>query len=114
MHPSTRRTFRQLLSPIQLVVLSFGAAIHEPCEIGANCFVGFNTVVYNATLGDGVVIMPQTLVEGVTVPDGLYAPSMTAVRSEDEVGALTETGPDTRAFVEKVRATNVRFVEARR
>ena len=94
--------------------VAHGAIIHGPCQIGANCFVGFNTVVYNATLGEGVVIMHQALVEEVSVPDGLYVPSMTAVRSEAEVGALTEAGPDVRAFVERVRLMNLRLVEAKR
>lgn len=37
------------------------AVVHGPCEIGSNCFVGFNSVVFRSTLGDDVVVMHQSL-----------------------------------------------------
>ena len=52
--------------------IAHAAVIHGPCEIGPNSFVGFNSVVFKASLGDGVVVMHQALVEDVHVPAGMY------------------------------------------
>ena len=54
--------------------------------------------------------MHQALVDGVTVPDGLYVPSMTCIRCEEDVSRLTPVTPDVKAFVEKVQLTNTYLV----
>ncbi len=92
--------------------VAHGAVVHGPCATGGKCFVGFNSVLCNATLGEGVVVMHQALVEGVTLPDGSYVPSMTAVRCEEDVRRLTRVPPEVLAFVEKVRNTNIQFAES--
>ena len=94
--------------------IAHGAIIHGPCEIGPNCFIGFSSVVYDATLGEGVAVMHHALVEGVSVPDGLHTPSISAVRHADDVFRLKAASPAVRAFVERVRATNIQLVEAHR
>jgi carbonic anhydrase/acetyltransferase-like protein (isoleucine patch superfamily) len=92
--------------------IAHAAVIHGPCTIGAGCFVGFNSVVYRATLGDGVVVMHHALVEGTVVPEGLYVPSITPVRCERDVARLGRVAPDVVAFVERVSRTNVLLAEA--
>jgi len=92
--------------------VAHAAVIHGPCEIGPHCFVGFGSVVFNATLGDGVIVMHRTLVEGVTVPSGLHVPSMTAVRYEEDVRRLTRAPVDIVAFAQKISRTNILLVEA--
>jgi len=92
--------------------VAHGAVVHGPCEIGANCFIGFNSVVYGATLGQGVVVMHQAIVEGVAVPDALYVTSMTAVRCDDDVRCLAGVPPAVAAFVDSVRVTNSQFSES--
>jgi len=92
--------------------VAHGAVVHGPCRIGADCFIGFNSVVFNATLGDGVIVMHQALVEGAEIPSGLYVPSMTAVRNEEEVGRLTRVTQEMVAFAEKVSRTNILFAKA--
>ena len=94
--------------------VAHGAVVHGPCEIGANCFVGFNSVVYGASLGNGVVVMHQALVEGVVIPEGLYVPSLTAVRCQADVSRLMEVPPDVRDLVDKVRRTNIYLAETQR
>ncbi|HYW81459.1 MAG TPA: hypothetical protein VE890_17875, partial [Thermoguttaceae bacterium] len=91
--------------------IAHAAVIHGPCEIGDDCFVGFNSVVFDATLGDGVVVMHHALVEGVDVPDGLHVPSMTAVCDEHEVRRLSPRTPEMIAFAAKVAQTNIRFAK---
>ena len=92
--------------------LAHAAVVHGPCKIGADCFVGFNSVVFNATLGNGVVVMHQALVDGVTVPPGLCIPSMMAVCCEEDVTRLASATPDMIAFARKVSQTNIALAEA--
>lgn len=93
--------------------LAHGAVVHGPCDIGAHCFVGFKSVVFRSTLGEGVAVMHQALVDGVDVPRGLLVPSMAGVRCEEDVARLSGLSPEDVAFVEKVRKANLRLVEAR-
>jgi len=92
--------------------IAHGAILHGPCQIGANCFIGFNSVVFRATLGDDVVVMHQSLVEGVTIRSGLHVPSMTAVRTEEDVRRLTPATADMIAFARKVAQTNTALGQA--
>lgn len=92
--------------------IAHAAVVHGPCEIGANCFVGFNSVVFKATLGNGVIVMHQALVEGVNVPPALHVPSMTAVRSDEDVRRLAPVPPDLVAFSQEVTRTNLLLREA--
>ena len=93
--------------------VAHGAIIHGPCEIADNCFIGFGSVVFKATLGRGVVVLHKALVEGVNVPGGVYVPSMTVVSCEEDVNRLPHVTPEITAFVDEVRRTNLRFAEAR-
>ena len=92
--------------------IAHATVIHGPCEIGADCFVGFGSVVFNATLGNGVMVMHRAVVEGVTIPAGLHVPTVTAIRCEEHVRSLEPTTPDLQAFARGVVQTNLRFAEA--
>ena len=92
--------------------VSHAAVIHGPCQIGADCFIGFNSVVFNATLGVGVIVMHQALVEGVTIPSELHVPSMIAVRNEEDVRRLARATQEMISFAENVARTNVLLATA--
>lgn len=92
--------------------IAHAAVIHGPCRIGAGCFVGFNSVVFRATLEDNAVVMHQALVESATIADGLFVPSMTAVCCNEDASRLAFATPDIRVFVERVSSTNVRLARA--
>ena len=92
--------------------IAHAAVIHGPCQIGAECFVGFNSVVFHATLGNGVVVMHQALVEWAVVREGRLVPSMTAVRSDYEASHLKRVPPEIVAFAEKVINANVLLAES--
>ncbi len=94
--------------------LAHGAVVHGPCSIGRGGFVGFNSVLFDATLGTRVVVMHAALVEGVSVPDDLYVPSMTAVCCQVDVRPLRPASPEELAFAARVRLTNTRLAEAGR
>jgi len=92
--------------------VAHAAVIHGPCEIGADCFVGFNSVVFNATLVRGVIVMHHALVEGMTIPPGRCVPSMTPVRCVEDVHGLAPATPEMIAFAKNVARTNVLLAEA--
>lgn len=91
--------------------VAHAAVIHGPCQIGVGCFVGFNSVVFHATLRDGAVVMHQALVEWAVVPEGLLVPSMTAVRCDYEASHLKRVPMEIIAFVERVTNVNVLLAE---
>jgi carbonic anhydrase/acetyltransferase-like protein (isoleucine patch superfamily) len=97
-------------SPVRIrkgASVAHGALVHGPCDVGENCFIGFKSVVFKATLGNGVVVLHQALVEGVTVDPGKHVPSMTAVLTQEEVRKLPQASPELAAFADKVRTVNV-------
>ncbi len=83
-----------------------------PCDVGENCFFGFKRVVFDASLGRGVVIQHQALVEGVTIPEGMHVPSMAGVLTEEDVRRLKPAPVELAAFADKVRRTNAFLAEA--
>lgn len=87
--------------------LAHGAVVHGPCKVGENCFIGFKSVVFRASLGPGVIIQHQALVDGVSIPARLHVPSMTGVLSEEDVRKLRPASSELSAFAEKVRRMNV-------
>ncbi|MHC1742469.1 MAG: carbonate dehydratase [Syntrophobacteraceae bacterium] len=101
-------------SPVRIArgaSLAHGAVVHGPCEVGEECFIGFKSVVFKASLARGVIIEHQALVENVTIPEGTHIPSMIAVRSQADVLRLRPVSPELVAFADKVRRTNLFIAE---
>jgi phosphoribosylaminoimidazole carboxylase PurE protein len=92
--------------------IAHAAIIHGPCEIGAGCFVGFNSVVFRATLGDGAFVMHQALVEGASLPGGHVVPSGVRVACVEDVRQLTPTTTELTEFGARVVQANVQLVES--
>jgi len=92
--------------------IAHAAIIHGPCEIGADCFVGFGAVVFKATLGNGVIVMHRALVEDTAIPSGLCVPSMTVVNSQQHVCNLAPATPEMVSFSKEVVQTNKFLAEA--
>ena len=72
--------------------IAHGAIVHSPCDIGRSCFVGFNSVIFRATLGDGALVMHQVLVDGVTIRAGCLVPSTRTVPSREGVMHSLKSG----------------------
>lgn len=94
--------------------LAHGAVVHGPCAVGENCFIGFNSVVFNSFLGDGVIILHQALIENVIIPIGMHVPSMVAVRAETELRKLIPANSELIEFAARIRRTNIQLTEAYR
>lgn len=93
--------------------VAHGAVVHGPCQVGPGCFIGFNTVVYDAELGEQVVVMHGAVVENVEIPDGLIVPSRAAVCCQEDVRALDEASESALAFADEVSRTNVHLAEVK-
>lgn len=94
------------------VSVAHGAVVHGPCEIGEGCFIGFRSVVFKTTIGRGVIVQHQSLVEGVDIPNGMHVPSMTAVLIDYDVRKLKPVSSELVAFADEVRRVNVFLAES--
>jgi len=91
--------------------IAHAAVVHGPCKIGARCFVGFHSVVFHATLADGVIVMHQALVERASLSERLFVPSMSAICRDEDASRLEQATEEIVAFAERVVHTNVSLVE---
>ena len=75
------------------------ALVHGPAYIGAECFIGFRSTVFNAHLGDGCIVMMHALIQDVEVPPGRFVPSGSVVLTQEAADALPTVRPQDREFV---------------
>lgn len=94
--------------------LSHASIVHGPCTIGDGCFVGFGSVVFNAVLGDGVVVRHLAVVDGVEVEPGRLVGSGSRVDSVETAGALGTVDGETMEFAKRVVAANLSLLKGYR
>jgi len=94
--------------------LSHGCIVHGPCRIGKRCFIGFGSVVFNARLGDGVIVKHLAVVEGVNISAGKTVKSCQSVKNNKDTGPLEIADPKTRDFVKRVVITNLTLAKGYR
>jgi len=98
------------------VVIGCGASIahrsivHGPCRVGDNCFIGFNSVLFNCVVVDGSVVRHNSVVAGCSVPPGFYIPSTSNIHSDAELATITPVTPDQAGFSESVAQANLALV----
>ena len=91
--------------------LAHGCIIHGPSEIGDNSFIGFNSVVFGATLGEGVIVKHQCCVEGVTIPSSRMIESGQILKYQNETNDLKNVNYESTQFAEKVVNVNLDLVK---
>jgi carbonic anhydrase/acetyltransferase-like protein (isoleucine patch superfamily) len=82
------------------------AILHGPCEIGNGVFIGFNSVVFNARIGDGCVVRHNAVVDGCDLPEGFYVPSTTHIGPHTDLTTIPRVTVDASEFSEDVVRTN--------
>ena len=87
--------------------LAHGCIIHGPCKIGSNCFVGFGSVVFNAEVGKGVIIMHLVVVEGVNIFPEKVVGSSQLISSIDAVRELKNVNKKLKGFAKKIIKANL-------
>ncbi len=85
--------------------------IHGPCTIGTRVFVGFNSVVFNATIGDACVIRHNSVVENCHLPSGFHVPSTTVIHGDTDLERIPRVNADAASFSESVAITNLWLVQ---
>ncbi len=70
------------------VSLAHQAQIHGPAKVGDNTFVGMQSLVFRAAIGENCVLEPRALVMGATVSSGRYVPAGSVIRTQEQADAL--------------------------
>ncbi len=84
--------------------------VHGPCEVGNNVFIGFNSVLFNCTLGDGCVVRHNAVVDGAHLPEGFYVPSTTQLGASTNLDDIPRVNAKASEFSEDVARTNNELV----
>lgn len=85
--------------------------VHGPCKVGSRVFLGFNSVVFNAEIGDGSVVRHNSVVENCHLPAGFHVPSTTNIHSDEELARIPRVNTDQTTFSESVAITNLWLVQ---
>jgi len=76
------------------VSLAHQSQIHGPAYVGNNTFIGMQSFVFKAKVGNNCVLEPTSAVIGVTIPDGRYVPAGKTITSQEEADKLPEITDD--------------------
>ena len=70
------------------VSIAHQAQIHGPARVGDRTFVGMQSLVFRAEIGENCVLEPRALVMNVKVPAGRYVPAGAVIRTQEAADAL--------------------------
>ncbi len=71
--------------------LAHGTLVHGPAYIGNDTFVGMESLVFNAKIGNSVAIgVSSTITGGVEIPDNKFVPPLSIITSQEQVGKLPD------------------------
>ena len=71
--------------------LAHGAMIHGPAWIGNNSFIGMESMVFNAKIGNNVAVgVSATITGGVEIADGKFIPPGMIVMTQADADALPD------------------------
>ncbi|WP_111496851.1 MULTISPECIES: carbonate dehydratase [Marinobacter] len=86
------------------------AIVHGPCIVGSSTFIGFNSVLFNCSIGDGCVVRHNAVVDGCDLPARFYVPSTARIGPETDLAAMPSVSADASEFSEDVARTNNELV----
>jgi carbonic anhydrase/acetyltransferase-like protein (isoleucine patch superfamily) len=84
--------------------------VHGPCKVGNGVFIGFNSVLFNCTVGDRAVVRHNSVVDGRDLPSGFYVPSTTRIGASTDLSQFPPVSPKDWEFSEDVARANVELV----
>ena len=70
------------------VSLAHQSQVHGPAMVGNDVFVGMQSLVFKASVGDGVVIEPGAKIIGVKIAAGRYVPTGSIITKQADADAL--------------------------
>ncbi|MDF3836734.1 carbonate dehydratase [Cupriavidus basilensis] len=86
------------------------AIVHGPCDVGHRVFIGFNSVLYNCSIGDDCVVRHNAVVDGCRLPRGFHVPSTERIGPGTDLQLIPRVTADVAEFSEDVARTNNQFV----
>ncbi len=85
--------------------------VHGPCKVGDHVFIGFNSVLFNCTVGNRSVVRHNSVVEGCRIPPNFHIPSTTTIHSDSDLSQIEQVPTDAADFSESVAKTNNELVK---
>lgn len=85
--------------------------IHGPCEVGDDVFIGFNSVIFRTTIGNGCVVRHNCVVDGLDLPDKFHIPPMTNIGPGFDLDSMATVPPEYLSFSESVISANHYLVQ---
>jgi len=80
------------------VSLAHQVQVHGPAFVGHDTFIGMQTLLFKARVGNNCVIEPKCLILGVSIPDGHYIPAGSVVTDQATADSLAKKISDDYAF----------------
>lgn len=90
----------------QRTSIAHRSIIHGPCSIGADVFIGFNSVLFNCEVGNGCVVRHNSVIDGCDIPERFHVPSMMRIGPGFDLSSIPKVDPEYASFSESVIAAN--------
>lgn len=90
----------------QRTSIAHRAIVHGPCRVGDEVFIGFNSVLFNTTVGAGSVVRHNAVVDGCELPPGFHVPSTMRLSADSDLDSIPRVTPRAAEFSEDVARTN--------
>ena len=87
------------------------AIVHGPCSVGADVFIGFNSVLFNCAVGERCVVNHNAVVDGCDLAPGRSVPSTGFIGPHTDVAAMERVTAEALEFSEDVVRTNNSLVQ---
>jgi carbonic anhydrase/acetyltransferase-like protein (isoleucine patch superfamily) len=87
------------------------AIVHGPCTVGDDVFIGFNSVLFNCSVGQGCVVRHNAVVDGCALPPGFYVPSTERIGARTDLSSIPKVTAQASEFSEDVARTNNELVQ---
>lgn len=92
------------------VSCAHGSIIHGPCCLKDNVFVGFNSTIFYAIVGEGTYISPNVLIAGgIKIPPKKFIPFGAIIDTQEKADALIDIPKEKENFARDVIKTNSEF-----
>ena len=92
------------------VSCAHGCIIHGPCKLDDNVFVGFNSIVFNAIIGEGSYISNGAIItNGVKVAPNRFIPTGALIDTQEKADSLGPVPKTQEDFVKEVQRVNKEF-----
>lgn len=85
--------------------------VHGPCVVGDHVFIGFNSVLFNCSVGHRSVVRHNSVVEGCNIPENFYIPSTTNIHNCSDLRAIEQVSEQAADFSEAVARANHELVK---